>query len=96
MLATQNPYEAVDLDAFRIRHVGLIRDREIFHIVLTGHKGFPAVVFRDQLVRFLFDHMQDEWHLGNDDRYIQFSLDDLCLALSPRDAERFNAYGWLF
>ena len=94
-MLSMNPYDAVDIDSFHIRHVGMIRGYEIFHVVLKPHKAFPAVVFRDHLVRFLFEHMQDQWHLGNDDKFIQFSLDDMCLALTPRDAERFNSYGWL-
>lgn len=95
MTHAHNPYDAVDIDAFGIARVGVIRGNEVFHVRLSNHRGFDAVVFRDHLVRFLFEHMQDQWHLGNDDRFIQFSLDDLCLALSPRDAERFNAYGWV-
>lgn len=95
MLATMNPYEAVDIDAFPINRAGVIRGHEVFHIVLEGRKAFDACVFRDYLVRFLFDHMQDKWHLGNDDSFIQFSVNDLCLALSPRDAAVFTAYGWM-
>jgi hypothetical protein len=90
-----NPYDAVDIDAFRANSVGVIRGREIYHIVLTGHKGFPACVFRDHLVRALFNFTKDEWHLGNDDLFIQLPLDDLCLAVSPRDAATLKAYGWL-
>ncbi len=95
MLATMNPYENVDIDSFRITAQGMIRGYEVFRVFLARHKPFDSCVFRDHLVRFLFDHMRDHWHLGNDDSFIQFSPDDLCLALSPSDAKRFRDYGWM-
>jgi hypothetical protein len=94
MLA-MNPYDEVDLDAFRITRVGAMRGREVYRVILKGHKGFPTSVFRDHLVRTLFAYCRDDWHLGNDDRYIQFDVDDLCLAITARDADTLRSYGWL-
>lgn len=95
MSSLNNPYDAVDISAVQIEPMGIERGLYVFKVETSTHKPFDACVFRDFLVNFLFEHMQDDWHLGNDDRYIQFSEDDLTLVLTERDALRFRAYGWL-
>ncbi len=92
---TANPYERVDIDAIPISQAGVVQGLHLFHIKTSAVKPFDACVFRQNLVDFLFDNTRDEWHLGNNDRYVQFSVDDLSLVLSERDAERFISYGWL-
>lgn len=90
-----NPYETVDISEISILPMGESRGMHIFKIATSEHESFTACVLRQHLVDFLFDHMRDPWYLGNDDTYIQFSEDDLTLALSSKDAQRFVAYGWL-
>lgn len=90
-----SPYDLVDIADFKIEPIGVERGFHIFKIETSTHKPFDACVFRQHLVDFLFDHMKDQWHLGNDDTFIQFGEDDLTLALSPNDAGKFRAYGWL-
>ncbi len=90
-----NPYEAVNIDLFKIMPVGRVGDQNVFHICTSERPAFDAVVFRDHLVRFLFSHARDSWNLGNNGQPVDFGPDDLCLALSDRDADRFRSYGWL-
>ncbi len=93
MLST-NPYDAVNIDAIPIEEIGVISEKLIFKVHTSLVKPFEACVLRQHLVDFLFDHMQDEWYLGNDGQYIRLSPDDIVLALSVRDAKKFVAYGW--
>jgi hypothetical protein len=94
MLAT-NPYEAVDLDSFTIKPIGVMGDRHIFRVALSEHSAFEAIVFRGALMDFLFMNAKDDWHLGNDDRYITIDERDAVLALSGRDADSFRKIYWL-
>ena len=95
MLAITNPYDRVNIDAIPIEEIGIVRDRRVFHIKTSAVEPFDACVLRRHLVDFLFDHMNDEWKLGNDGQYVKFEDDDLALALSDRDADKFICYGWL-
>ena len=90
-----NPYDAVDISAIQITPAGENRGLRVFQVHTRNHKPFDACVFRQHLLDFLMDHMEDEWHFGNDDTYAEFHEDDIALALSHKDAARFERYGWL-
>lgn len=90
-----SPYDLVDIADFKIEPSGTDQGYSLFLIRSSDHAAFESCVFRAHLVNFLFDHMKDEWYLGNDDRFMVVDPDDACLALSARDAARFAAYGWL-
>lgn len=90
-----NPYEAVDISTIRIVPVGEARGKQVYHIQSRNHKAFDVCVFRQFLFDSLFELMEDEWHFGNDDAYAEFHENDIVLALSSRDAVKFESYGWL-
>ncbi len=92
---SKNPYQNVDLTQFSPIELGRIDGFVIFRFNLMDTKKFDGCVFRDYLFRFLFDECEGEFHLGNDDRFIQISPHDLILAVRPVDYAKVIRRDWL-
>lgn len=95
MLRNSSPYDRVSLHRFTATEMGQERGYIIFKITLSTSDAFSACVFRDHFCRFLLDDMEGDWHLGNDDKFIRFSKDDLTLAIQPIDLEKIKTRQWL-
>lgn len=86
-----------DDSAFVISPQGSMNGKAVFKVELSPHNPLTACLFRGQLVEALFQYARDEWYLGNTKAgYIEFpNPADICLALSPSDADRLRSYGWI-
>lgn len=90
MILMTNPYDLVNLDAFEITEVGVIKNRAVFRVHTTNRKPFDVCVFRDHLVRDLMENLDGEdWFVGYDGTFIQFTGGDLTIAVGSPEARRY-------